>query len=143
MVKQILWLGFFLRLVLAFFNDFVGPTYGSSDDALGFHLYAIRYTQNIASDVFALSNIYPSFLGVFYFITTDSLFLGSALSALGWLASAFILLRIMRILSFKISIQWKVMLIYALIPTSLMYTCLLYTSPSPRDRTRSRMPSSA
>ena len=26
---------------------------------------------------------------------------------------------------------------------SLLYTCLLYTSPSPRDRTRSRMPSSA
>ena len=26
---------------------------------------------------------------------------------------------------------------------SLMYVCLLYTSPSPRDRTRSRMPSSA
>ena len=25
----------------------------------------------------------------------------------------------------------------------LMATCLLYTSPSPRDRTRSRMPSSA
>ena len=25
----------------------------------------------------------------------------------------------------------------------IMYTCLLYTSPSPRDRTRSRMPSSA
>ena len=26
---------------------------------------------------------------------------------------------------------------------SYTYTCLLYTSPSPRDRTRSRMPSSA
>ena len=26
---------------------------------------------------------------------------------------------------------------------NLNYTCLLYTSPSPRDRTRSRMPSSA
>ena len=25
----------------------------------------------------------------------------------------------------------------------LAYDCLLYTSPSPRDRTRSRMPSSA
>ena len=25
----------------------------------------------------------------------------------------------------------------------LAYPCLLYTSPSPRDRTRSRMPSSA
>ena len=28
-------------------------------------------------------------------------------------------------------------------PAVLLYTCLLYTSPSPRDRTRSRMPSSA
>jgi len=27
--------------------------------------------------------------------------------------------------------------------TISLYTCLLYTSPSPRDRTRSRMPSSA
>ena len=27
--------------------------------------------------------------------------------------------------------------------TSILSTCLLYTSPSPRDRTRSRMPSSA
>ena len=27
--------------------------------------------------------------------------------------------------------------------TLYVYTCLLYTSPSPRDRTRSRMPSSA
>ena len=26
---------------------------------------------------------------------------------------------------------------------NIIYTCLLYTSPSPRDRTRSRMPSSA
>ena len=28
-------------------------------------------------------------------------------------------------------------------PALKTYTCLLYTSPSPRDRTRSRMPSSA
>jgi len=129
MVKQILWLGFFLRLVLAFVNDFVGPTPGSSDDALGFHLYAIRYIQNTAYDVFALNNIYPSFLGVFYFITTDSLFLGGALSALGWLVSAFILLRIMRILSFKMSYQRWVMLIYALLPTSLMYTSVTLREP--------------
>ena len=27
--------------------------------------------------------------------------------------------------------------------TTVFYSCLLYTSPSPRDRTRSRMPSSA
>ena len=29
------------------------------------------------------------------------------------------------------------------VAVSSRYTCLLYTSPSPRDRTRSRMPSSA
>ena len=28
-------------------------------------------------------------------------------------------------------------------PNGLYFYCLLYTSPSPRDRTRSRMPSSA
>ena len=28
-------------------------------------------------------------------------------------------------------------------PDQVGYSCLLYTSPSPRDRTRSRMPSSA
>ena len=30
-----------------------------------------------------------------------------------------------------------------MIQTAESYNCLLYTSPSPRDRTRSRMPSSA
>ena len=30
-----------------------------------------------------------------------------------------------------------------LVGAEIDYTCLLYTSPSPRDRTRSRMPSSA
>ena len=30
-----------------------------------------------------------------------------------------------------------------IMPLGKQYDCLLYTSPSPRDRTRSRMPSSA
>ena len=124
-----LWLGFFLRLVIAFVNGFVGPTYGSSDDSLGFHLNAVELSQNIVFDVFVIGYIYTYILGFFYFITTDSLFLGSALSALGWLASAFILLRIMRILSFKMSNQWRVMLIYALIPSSLMYTSVTLREP--------------
>ena len=32
---------------------------------------------------------------------------------------------------------------YAVAPDPYLNGCLLYTSPSPRDRTRSRMPSSA
>ena len=129
-VKLTLWLGFFLRLVNAFLNGFIGPTYGSSDDdSLGFHVMAVEHSQNLVFDVFVLTHIYSYSLGIFYFITTDSLFLGSALSALGWLASAFILLRIMRILSFKMSNQWRVMLIYALIPSSLMYTSVTLREP--------------
>ena len=128
-VKLTLWLGFFLRLVNAFLNGFFGPSYGASDDSLGFHLAAIYFSQTLVLDVFSIGNIYALILGFFYFITTDSLFLGSALSALGWLASAFILLRIMRILSFKMSNQWRVMLIYALIPSSLMYTSVTLREP--------------
>jgi hypothetical protein len=125
----LVWIGFFLRLAIAFVNGFIGPTPGASDDSFGFHLMAVEYSQNLAIDVFVLTHIYTYILAIFYFITTDSLFLGSALSALGWLASAFILLRMMRILSFKMSIQWKVMLIYALIPTSLMYTSITLREP--------------
>ena len=38
---------------------------------------------------------------------------------------------------------WQVVLTGLPLAIALAYTCLLYTSPSPRDRTRSRMPSSA
>eukprot|EP00657_Telonema_sp_P-1_P009477 TRINITY_DN3700_c0_g1_i1.p1 TRINITY_DN3700_c0_g1~~TRINITY_DN3700_c0_g1_i1.p1 ORF type:complete len:133 (+),score=39.97 TRINITY_DN3700_c0_g1_i1:275-673(+) len=37
----------------------------------------------------------------------------------------------------------EVAIIFITIALFLLYPCLLYTSPSPRDRTRSRMPSSA
>jgi hypothetical protein len=125
----LVWVGFFLRLAIAFVNGFIGPTIGASDDSFGFHLMAVEYSQSLVIDVFVLTHIYTYILGIFYFITTDSLFLGSALSALAWLASAFILLRIMRILSFKTSIQWRVMLLYALIPTSIMYTGITLREP--------------
>ena len=129
-VKLTFWLGFFLRLANSFFNGFVGPSFGASDDAFGFHLAAVDLSQNLVCNVFAVSgHAYAYILGMFYFITTDSLFLGSALSALGWLASAFILLRIMRILSFDMSNQWRVMLIYALIPSSLIYTSVTLREP--------------
>jgi len=125
----LVWVGFFLRLAIAFVNGFIGPTYGASDDSFGFHLNAVRFSNGLGVEVFTLSHVYSYILGIFYSIITDSLFLGSALSVLGWLASAFILVRIMRILSFKMSIQWRVMLIYALIPTSIMYTGITLREP--------------
>ena len=40
-------------------------------------------------------------------------------------------------------IAWAGLLAILIVAIELIYTCLLYTSPSPRDMRRSRMPSSA
>ena len=40
-------------------------------------------------------------------------------------------------------IFWICVAIGVVVFSVMFYSCLLYTSPSPRDRTRSRMPSSA
>ena len=58
----------------------------------------------------------------------------------GWLGAR---LGLNRIMQAGLLLQ-SVALIMLLVPESLLtIICLLYTSPSPRDRTRSRMPSSA
>ena len=72
------------------------------------------------------------FLPPFKFI--DSL-LGASLSVL---RAGFILYLVATLLVFS---TWGLAGEY--IKPSKIYSCLLYTSPSPRDRTRSRMPSSA
>ena len=43
----------------------------------------------------------------------------------------------------SIALNGACMTVTTLVPEQHRFTCLLYTSPSPRDRTRSRMPSSA
>ena len=48
------------------------------------------------------------------------------------------------ITNFAANVGTPAMIIYALNPVNIsFYTCLLYTSPSPRDQRGSRMPSSA
>ena len=43
----------------------------------------------------------------------------------------------------RLSAEWLLCAATGLARIDLYMRCLLYTSPSPRDRTRSRMPSSA
>ena len=43
------------------------------------------------------------------------------------------------IVSFAVVVVWRMVMYYMFAP----WTCLLYTSPSPRDQRGSRMPSSA
>ena len=123
-LKATLWIGLLLRLFVAIWNGFFGPSFGAEDDALGFHMTAVEYSNNLVLDQFVIGHIYSYLLGVFYYITTDSLFLGSLLSVAAWFFSALILIWIMRILTFNKSNQWKVMFIYAMLPSSILLTSI-------------------
>jgi hypothetical protein len=122
MLRYIIFTGFFLRLFVAIWNGFIGPSFGADLDALSFHLEAVYYAHNPSFDEFRIGLIYTNFLGLFYYLTTDSLFIGSLLSCIAWLVSALILAGCLRILSVERSVQTKVMLIYALLPSSIFIT---------------------
>ena len=125
-----LWTGFLLRISNAFYNSFLGTSFGAGGgDAIFFHMWAIKYSKTLVFGDYVGGYIYPYILGVFYFLTTDSLFLGSVFSVFGWLASAFILIGIMRILSFDMSSQWKVIFLYSILPSALMYTSITMREP--------------
>ncbi len=121
-VRTAIWIGLFLRLFVAIWNSFFGPSLGADADAPGFHEIAVGYSKTLVLDEFRIGYIYSYVLGIVYFVTTDSLFLGSFLSVLAWLASAFTLVKIMRLLSFDKAHQFKAMLIYALLPSSILFT---------------------
>jgi len=128
-VKVALLVGVFLRSCVAAWNGFWGPSFGAEYDALGFHQAAVQYSNNLVLDHFVVGHIYSYILGIFYFITTDSLFLGSMLSVVIWCFSALILLQIMRSLVMEYADQCKVMFIYALLPSSLMLTSITLREP--------------
>jgi hypothetical protein len=126
---RIVLFGFALRLFVAIWNGFFGPSFGAGLDALSFHLEAVGYAHNPSFDEIRIGSIYTNFLGFFYYVTTDSLFLGSLLSCIAWLASALILASCLRILSVERRVQAKVMLVYALLPSSIMFTAITIREP--------------
>ena len=81
---------------------------------------------------------YPSLLLIIYFLFV--LFLISSRSALLIAVVVFLTTIIYEIKPLQ---SFLLVVGVGLIFSSIIYTCLLYTSPSPRDATLSRMPSSA
>lgn len=128
-LRTIIFVGFFLRLIIAAWNGFWGPSFGAGIDAFGFHLAAIAYSSNLVLDEFVIGHFYSYVLGIIYFLTTDSLFLGSLLSSVAWVASAFVLVWVTRMLSFDKSHQFKAMLVYALLPSSILLTSVTLREP--------------
>jgi len=128
-VHTAIWIGLLLRLFIAIWNGFFGPSFGAELDALSFHIAAVEYAQNPTLDELRIGWIYTYMLGLIYYLTTDSLFLGSLLSCVAWLASAYILVKIMRLLSIDKSYQFKAMLIYALLPSAFFFTSVTLREP--------------
>jgi hypothetical protein len=123
-------LGFFIRFCIAFWNGFWGPSFGADLDAQGMHRNAARVAENLAFDKLGIgTEPYTNLLGFFYWLTTDSLFLGSLLSCFAWLISAFYLLKSIQLLNVSKNNQKWILLIYALLPSSFLYTSVTLREP--------------
>ena len=125
-----LWVGFLLRVLAAMWND-LKPIDVTKIDAIGFYSHAIQFSKNpVLSDFFSppVGYDYFRFLGFIYYLTVDSWLLGSIISVLAWLFSAIILMRTMCLLEVSKRHQSYAMLIYAFLPS-----CILFTSTTLRE----------
>jgi hypothetical protein len=122
MVRRLIWLGFVLRVIVAFWNAYFGPTIGAGGDAVGFHDIAVAFSRTLRPDPFHFGVLYSYGLGVLYRLTYPSLFLGGVFSALAWALSAYVLVHIMRLLDFRGPQRTVVMALYALYPASILLT---------------------
>lgn len=139
-VTLLLWIGIYLRMCVAAWNGFIAPSFGAGGDALTFNMVAVIHSYNLDIDKLGLGSnsiyyplkigwMYPYILGIFYKIITPSLFLGCFLSVMAWGASAVIFVRIMQLLSFNMKNQFKAMLIYVLLPSSILHTSVTLREP--------------
>lgn len=129
MLQRIIFLGFAARLCIAMWNGFWGPSFGSELDPMSFHESAADLASNVSLDGVGIGSIYVLFLAGVYWLTTDSLFLGSLLSCFAWLGSALILARCLRLLDGQRSHQQFLMVWYCFLPSSIMWTAVTLREP--------------
>ena len=115
-------LGFLIRVGVAFWNAYLGPSFGAEGDALEFHLRAVELVQQGDLGEFALGWVYAQYLALVYGLTGESLLIGSLLSCLAWLASAALLIGMARALGLGWRATFTAALIYAVMPTSILHT---------------------
>jgi hypothetical protein len=127
--RTVIAFGFFLRLLVAIWNGFLGPTPGASMDSRGMHMMALNFPDILilSPSTGALNYVY--LLSRFYDLTIDSLFWGSLMSCFAWTASAVLLLKTMNLLSIVRPHQSKAMLVYSLLPSSICFTAIILREP--------------
>jgi hypothetical protein len=117
-----IYFGLILRLFNAIYNGFFGPSFGAESDAVGYIMKATAYSINPTFDEFVMGDIYAYILGLLFYLTIPSVFLGSFISCLAWFFSALILKKTFDALGVKA--QRSPLLIYALLPSSIIFTSI-------------------
>ena len=124
-LRSIIWTGFLGRVLLAFWSFSYG-TYGTGSDLARFHGIAKIILNDLTEfhpgDLSLWGMFYAYFLSFAYILTTDSVLIANILASIAWLISAFVLLRIMNVFSLDYKNMFLVLILYALLPSSLLYT---------------------
>ena len=151
-IYLVLSIGSFLRVCISIWNGFWGPSIGADADATSFHQAASNLSsypgsmnelsefanqsgnalalhRNFAHGFHLLDHFYSQLLARIYFISTDSLFIGSLFSVLIWAISAMVLIQIMQLLEVEKSAQFKAVAIYSLLPSSILFTGVTLREP--------------
>lgn len=129
MVQRALWLGFLLRVGVAFWNGFFGPSFGADADAYDQHMLALDFMQGIWPANMRVNYLYSYALAAIYSATVTSLFIGSLLSCIAWYVSAWSLAVSMRLLRMPSRSQTIAMLIFALTPSAVLWTAVTMREP--------------
>lgn len=124
MLRAAFYFGLLLRLGVTVWNGYWGPSYGAEADAAGFHAEAVAYALNPRLTEFVIGHIYSYGLGLVYYVLTDSLFLGGLCSVIAWAISAGLFLRLMILMGISTERQWRPMLVYSILPSSVLLTSI-------------------
>lgn len=129
-VSRIILIGFLLRVIVAFWNGFFGPSPGADLDAMGMHGFASDVARTGDFDDFHIGfTPYTNILGLIYRYTFDHVFVGSLLSCFIWLISAHVLYKSFVLLSSEKKKIATALWIYALIPSSIFMTSVTIREP--------------
>lgn len=129
MLIVIIYLGFFLRILVAIWNSYFGPSWGAEMDALSFHLRAVESSQGLFLNEFSVGWIYSDFLGFLYFISSDHIITGCVLSCIAWLISAILLKNSLCILLVNHKVKLMLIMVYSLLPSAILLTGITLREP--------------
>ena len=124
-IAAVLFGGLSLRIAVSIWNAYFGPSFGGEGDALTFHQFAVDAAAGYVDERdFSTGWIYPSLLAFVYKGTTPSLFIGGLLSAIAWLLSALVLVKICRVVAVSDRATLAIAAIYAFLPSSFLVTAI-------------------